>query len=305
MLKLEAAMHIEQFEYILEVAKTGSIINASKNLHVSPSAVSQSISHLEDELGVKIFSRSRGKNAVPTDEGKLIIKQAVKILMDVQELKEIVNPSSPFESGEIKLSTITGIMPFLMKAMYSFKEDYPHMDIQIIESNTEEIINDVKQHKIDMGLIVANKWNIDGDLRSEVLLKSKMRIYVNGNSVLSSYKRVNPQELLNYPFVLYKDDYFKWFTQELFRDLGEFNVVFTSSNADVIKNAVVEGIGITLVTDYYLKNDPYVLDGRIIPLEIATNKEITDISIFLIWSKGKHLPSSVYKFVEHVKSYLL
>lgn len=297
-------MYIEQLEYILEVAKTGSIINASKNLHVSPSGISQSITQLEDELGVKIFIRSRGQNAVPTYEGELIIKQAIQILMNVHKLQEMVSSFSFLNRGDMKVSAITGVMPILLKAKSSIKADYPLMDFQITESSTEEIINDVKQHKIDIGLIAGNELNIDDDLSSELLLESEIKVYVNRNSLLACNKRVKPQELINSPFIIYKDDYFKWLTQELFRDLGEIKIVFTSSNVDVIKSAVAEDIGISLAPDYYMKNDPYVLNGRVIPLEIDVNKNITSISIHMVWSKDQHSSNLIDKFVKYLKSSL-
>ncbi|WP_113927598.1 LysR family transcriptional regulator [Bacillus sp. P14.5] len=62
-------MNIEQIKYILEVSKEGSITKAAERLHLSPSALSQSITQLEKELGVTIFSRSR-KGTTPTSEGK-------------------------------------------------------------------------------------------------------------------------------------------------------------------------------------------------------------------------------------------
>lgn len=297
-------MYFEQLEYILEVAKTGSIINASKNLHVSPSGISQSITQLEDELGVKIFIRSRGQNAVPTYEGELIIKQAIQILMNVHKLQEMVSSFSSINKGDLKVSAITGVMPLLLKAKSSIKADYPLMDFQITESSTEEIIHDVKQHKIDIGLIAGNELNIDDDLSSELLLESEIKVYVNRNSLLACNRRVKPQELIKSPFIIYKDDYFKALTQELFGDVGEINIVFTSSNVDVIKSAVVEDIGISLAPDYYMKNDPYVLNERVIPLEIDVNKKITTISIHMVWSKDKHSSSLIHKFVKYLKSCL-
>lgn len=294
-------MYIEQLEYILEVAKTGSIISASRNLHVSSSGISQSITQLENELGVKIFIRSRGQNAVPTYEGELIIKQAIQILMNVHKLQEMVNSFSSLNSGGLKVSAITGVMPFLLKARSNIKADYPLVDFQITECSTAEIINDVKQHKIDIGLIAGNELNIDDDISSELLLESEVKVYVNRNSLLACNKRVQPQELIKSPFIIYKDDYFKWLTQALFGDVGEINIVFTSSNVDVIKSAVAENVGISLAPDYYMKNDPYVLNGKVIPLEIDVNKKITNISIHMVWSKDIHSSNLIHKFVKYVK----
>lgn len=49
-------MHLEQFEYVIEVAKQGTISKAAEVLHVSHSAISQAISNLESEIGVVILS---------------------------------------------------------------------------------------------------------------------------------------------------------------------------------------------------------------------------------------------------------
>ncbi|WP_430509471.1 LysR family transcriptional regulator [Gottfriedia solisilvae] len=297
-------MYLEQLEYILEVAKTGSIINASKNLHVSPSGISQSISQLEDEFGVKIFSRSRGQNTVPTYEGELIIKQAIQIMMNLHNLQEMVASFSSLNKGGMKVAAITGVMPFLLQARSSLKADYPQIDLQITESSTEDIIHDVKKHNIDIGLIAVNELIIDSDLNSEVLLESKIKVYVNKNSLLACNKRVMPQELMKFPFIIYKDDYYNWLTQELFRDLGNIEIVFTSSNVDVIKSAVAEDIGISIAPDYYMKNDPYILNGMLIPLEIDVNNKITNISIQMVWSKDIHSSNLIHKFVKYLKASL-
>ncbi|MBI0580043.1 LysR family transcriptional regulator [Neobacillus cucumis] len=63
-------MHIEQLEYIVRVAETGSISIAAKDLHISQSGISQSITILEDELDVKLFKRNRRPGTVSTNEGK-------------------------------------------------------------------------------------------------------------------------------------------------------------------------------------------------------------------------------------------
>lgn len=77
-------MHIEQLEYIVEVTKTGSLSVASKNLHITQSALSQSIKQLEAEIGVKIFRRS-SQGTIPTDEGKILIQKAKEVLNSLYE----------------------------------------------------------------------------------------------------------------------------------------------------------------------------------------------------------------------------
>ena len=71
-------MNYEKLRYIVEVATSGSIKQASKNLYVTESAISQSISSIEKEIGVKIFTRSRGQDTSLTDEGKKLSKKLMK-----------------------------------------------------------------------------------------------------------------------------------------------------------------------------------------------------------------------------------
>lgn len=62
-------MNFEQMEYIVAVANTGSFTKAALQSHVTLSAISQSISLLENELGVKLFARSRGWGQFPLPRG--------------------------------------------------------------------------------------------------------------------------------------------------------------------------------------------------------------------------------------------
>jgi len=84
-------MNLEQLEYIVDVAKTKSLTKTAQNAHVTLSAVSQSISLLESELGVVLFNRSRGVGAVPTPEGQSIIGRAAEILTKLEALRTQAN----------------------------------------------------------------------------------------------------------------------------------------------------------------------------------------------------------------------
>jgi len=79
-------MNLEQLEYIVEIAKTRSFSAAASQLHMTQSAISQSVRKLEQELGMTVFERSR-QGAVPTEEGKTFIEQAIEILRRVQLLR--------------------------------------------------------------------------------------------------------------------------------------------------------------------------------------------------------------------------
>lgn len=119
-------MNFEQLAYIVEVAKSGSLSHASEKLHISQSAISQAITNLEKELGVKIFNRSR-LGATPTDIGNNIIRKALETLGKLEELKMEPGTNLDLMGGKLRLGTIPSPLMYLPKTLASFKKDHPNI----------------------------------------------------------------------------------------------------------------------------------------------------------------------------------
>lgn len=146
-------MNFEQLEYVKEVIETKSMSIAAQNLHVTQSAISQSISLLEREFGVKLFKRSR-QGTIPTEEGKKIIKKVLEILQKTDELKEEVQSITSSYTGELIIGTSPSIfMTFLPNTLARFKRDFPQIKVTVKEMEKIDVIDGVNQGKVDLGLI--------------------------------------------------------------------------------------------------------------------------------------------------------
>ena len=297
-------MHIEQLEYIVKVAETGSISIAAHNLHVSQSGISQSITKLEDELGVKIFKRNRRLGAVPTNEGKTLVKKAYEVLMKLHEFKEEAQTYNTVHTGNLKLSSIPGFMLFLLEPLSAYKKAYPNVNIEISEKTTQHIIEQVQNNQLDIGLITIYEDLIKKreDLIFEVILEGKMKVYASKSSPLASQKFITPEQLMTQNVILYNGDYVKRFTNKLISQFGPLNMLFTTDNSAVIKKAIVEGLGISLAPDFTFKNDPDVLSGEIVPLEIIEFEQ-ENVGLGWVRSDNNHFSLNTKKFLEQFKFY--
>ncbi|MGG3467399.1 LysR family transcriptional regulator [Neobacillus pocheonensis] len=295
-------MHIEQLEYIVKVAETGSISIAAENLHVSQSGISQSITRLEEELGVKLFKRHRRLGAVPTNEGKTLIKKAYEVLVRLQEFKEEAQSFNTVIAGNLKLSSIPGFMLFLLEPLSSFKNAFPNVDIEVSEKGTQHIIELVENNQIDIGLITIYEDLIKKreDLLFEVILEGKMEVYVSKSSPFALNKSITPQQLMTQNVILYNGDYVKRFANDLISKFGPMNILFTTDNTEVIKKAILEGLGISFGPDFSIKNDPYVLSGEIVPIEIINYEQIK-IGVGWVRSENNHFSINTKKFLDHFK----
>ena len=80
-------MNITELRYLVAIMKWGSVSAAAKQLYAAQPNVSKALKNLEEEYGVRIFERS-STGMIPTEQGKRFIRQAQRVLQQVDELKQ-------------------------------------------------------------------------------------------------------------------------------------------------------------------------------------------------------------------------
>ncbi|KEK23990.1 LysR family transcriptional regulator [Bacillus gaemokensis] len=295
-------MNFEQMAYIVEVAKTGSFTKAAQQSHVTLSAISQSISLLETELGVMLFTRSRGLGAIPTAEGKTIIRRANDILLQVKDLKEEAQIYNNTLSGELKIATIPGPMHVLIDIVAKFKKDHPHVNIKIYEKGHKEILDDLQQGKIDIGFIALSEKLREKHTRFifERLLEVKIVVGVNKNSPLALERTVIPEQLVNQTLVLYDDEYIRDSINDLFSKYGKADILFISNNAQAIHNAVKQELAITIGVDYSFANNPLNDQKEIVSIDLVV-PNLKPLSYGWVLRKEKQPSQILKRFIERLE----
>ncbi|WP_153730884.1 LysR family transcriptional regulator [Sporosarcina obsidiansis] len=295
-------MNIEQLTYIVEVARTRSITLASENLHVSISAISQSISNLESEFGTKLFTRSR-QGSLLTYKGKKIVEMAHDILIRLEKLREEAQADTTLIQTKLKIATVPGFISHLITPLYALNIPYPNVKFEFIEQGTGGVITNVQQHKVDLGLIClyGSLLQESNDFIFHPIIEGQVKVYVNKNSLLAYKKTVTPQDLLDQNLVCYDGEHINWFVDDFFSKYGPMNILFSSNQTEGIIKAVLEGVAISFASDFSYENHPQVLNGNIISLEIIENDAVKVTAGWII-SKTKHFSESANIFVEYLKS---
>jgi DNA-binding transcriptional LysR family regulator len=299
-------MNIEQLIYMVEVAKYSSLSKAAQNLHVTQSTISQSITNFEKELGIKVLKRSRGHGAVPTDEGRIILKLAYEVQKKLEEIKEAANLLNSTEVGELKISSLPGLMTFLVKAIAAFRQDHPHVNLEIADKSGSAVIEDVRQHKTDFGLITYSsdlKINMEG-IAFEALIDGKQKVYVSKHSPLAFLGTVTPKDILDQTLVTYKGELMQYFVQDFFNKYKPMKILFTSNNMDGVLQAINENLAITFAPDFVMKNFSSVINGDIIPVDMV-NHSTVNISLGLVRSENKHLSTFANKYIHYLKTEII
>jgi DNA-binding transcriptional LysR family regulator len=145
--------NLSQYKIFYEVAKAGNISKAAKELYISQPAISKSISKLEDNLGVSLFTRnSRGVQM--TDEGRLLFDHAHSAFEALTRGEHELKRIKDFNIGHLRIGVSNTLCKYiLLPYLKGFIEKYPHIKITIESQSTSHTIRMLEQQNIDLGLI--------------------------------------------------------------------------------------------------------------------------------------------------------
>lgn len=146
-------MTLQQFKYVLAVAQYRHFELAAESCFVTQSTLSTMISKLEDELGLKIFDRSK-KPVEIIPEGALIIDQLKIVMSDIGQMEELVKEIKGEIKGRLTISVIPTIAPFLLPLfLQDFAGKFPELNIEVKEQTTDTIIKQLKSRVLDIGIV--------------------------------------------------------------------------------------------------------------------------------------------------------
>ncbi len=148
-------MTIVQLEYAVAVDTYRSFVTAAEKCFVTQPTLSMQIQKLEEQLGVKLFDRSR-QPITPTEIGVEVIEQARILLQESYKIKDIIEERKGEISGELKIGVIPTVAPYLIpRVIGGFLEKYPKIRLVVSELTTETIISQLKVGLLDCGILAT------------------------------------------------------------------------------------------------------------------------------------------------------
>lgn len=170
-------MTLQQLKYIIALENYKNFSLAAEKCFVNQSTITIQVKKLEDEMGLQLFDRSKSPFSL-TSNGRKIIDKARMIMREVNELKEMVSNEKESVRGKFKIGIIPTLSPYIIPDFSGgFVKNNPNTILAIKEMESAEIINDLKNGKIDIGILVT-PLN-DKDLR-EIKMYNEPFVFFGG-----------------------------------------------------------------------------------------------------------------------------
>ena len=289
-------MKLQQLRYIWEVAHHGLNVSATaQSLYTSQPGISKQIRLLEDELGVEIFSRSGKHLTRVTPAGQEILKIAGDILRQVESIKQLTNEHNSPSHGSLSIATThTQARYALPSVIKGFIGKYPDVSLHMHQGTPIQISEKAADGTVDFA-IATEALELFGDLIMMPCYRWNRCILVPKDHPLAQLDTITLEDVAELPIVTYVFGFTgRSRLDDAFKEKGlEPKVVFTATDADVIKTYVRLGLGIGIVAHMAYDTET---DSDLVAIEASDlfQSSVTSIG----FRKGTYLRGYMYDFIQ-------
>lgn len=289
-------MKLQQLRYIWEVARNDLNVSATaERLHTSQPGVSKQIRLLEDELGVQIFLRAGKQFTDITPAGQQIIALAGRIMAEAENIKRISREHTDHRRGSLSIATThTQARYVLPEVIRKFIARYPEVALHMHQGSPSQIAELAAEHAVDFAIATEALELYEG-LVMLPCYRWNRSIVVPPGHPLARVQRISLKDLAEYPLVTYVFGFTgRSQLDEAFRRESLVpKVVFTATDADVIKTYVRLGLGVGIVASLSFDADQ---DQGLVAIDAS---HLFDYSVTRIgFSRGSFLRRYMYDFME-------
>lgn len=288
-------MNIRHLKIFITVADCGKMSEAADKLFISQPSVSQAIKEIEDYYGVKLFERLSKKLYI-TESGELLLKYARHIVSSFDEMERTLKNSSQNISLRIGATVTVGTC-MLNSIINKFEKENIEISTNIVVNNTNIIENMILHSDLDIGIVEGRITN--KDIKKIPIYKDKL-VMVAGKKHKFYYKdKINIDDI-NGENMIFREEGSG--AREIFNEVLEehninVNVKWNSTNTEAIKNAVIGGQGLAVLSTLIIQEE--IKNGILKIVEIKDIDIARDICI--VHHKDKFISDYLKKLIDSIE----
>ncbi len=240
-------MEIHQLRYFLAVARTANFSRAAEQCRVAQPSLSQQIKKLEDELGERLFERTKRAVSV-TPAGERLRAHAERVLDELEQAKASVCEGGGVVRGRVVLGVLPTVAPFyLPERLRAFSAEYPEVEVVINEDTTAQLVKAVLAKEIDLALV---SLPVDQrGLTTVTLFEEPLLAALPAGHALAKKRKLTLADLENESFILMKEGHCLAGQALAFCRMEGFapKVSFRSAQIETMRAFVAAGWGVSVV----------------------------------------------------------
>ncbi|MDE0194199.1 MAG: LysR family transcriptional regulator [bacterium] len=239
--------------YLRKVAELSSFTEAARTFGISQPALSQSLSQLEQRLGVVLFEQD-GRRRRLTEAGRMVADFAAEVLGRTGELETWIRSQQDGDAGRLRIGlTDAATLYLLPDALMIFRETHPGVELQLVVDSTSALCDLLARYDLD--LIFAVGPPPEG-LTGEVLGTEELRVYAHSTPATAEVAAAGGA-----PPLPPEGSRTRALIEAGLAERGiEPAVTLTSQNPDVLRQVAAVGLAWTVLPEAVGADDPELVD---------------------------------------------
>jgi DNA-binding transcriptional LysR family regulator len=280
-----------------KVAEKGHFTRAAEELLISQPAVSKQVHELEKSLQQPLFTRV-GQKVYLTEAGEVLADYANRIVALASEAEAILQELHGLTRGRLAIGASTNIGTYLLPELLGhYKARYAHIDIFIDVANTESIQNDVRMHKLEIGLVEGD--DLHPELEHRAWRPDELVLIASPSSPYGRRGRITLQELLSprFPFISRESgSASRTALENAFARHGVHppHSIMELGSPEAIKRTVAAGLGYAFVSRSIIQ--PEIANGQLKQV-IVENFEVRR-TFSVIYASEKRISRAAQAFMD-------
>ena len=283
-------MNYNYLRYFSVLAQVEHYTLAAARLGISQPSLSSAIHHLETELGgISLFEKV-GRNIRLTDEGRYFREKVDAALQELQTASMTLRDSKSGAPVIIRLGVISGTLGgAVSQEICSYIHANSRIRFQICESSAEDLMDLVRQEKLDMAIV--DSTNRDRSLHFRKLGQQNLYAALSAGDPLSGCDCLLPQQISSAPQIVFANGIENSFGQWASGSSADLHIVCSVNTVQAALDLVSAGVGIALIPEACI---PAREDIRCIPVRNWHQ------ALYMCILYDKWLEPPVWAFVEQL-----
>ena len=288
-------MSVETWDEIrtaYQVARLGTVSGAAEVLGVHHATVIRHIDALERALGARLFQR-HARGYTPTEAGQELLKVAQTTEEQFGQLASRIRGQGETVSGELVVTSVTGISHILTPVFAAYQQSYPDVRIRFV--------SDMRLFRLDYGeahvAIRAGSASQEPDNVVQPLAHLQMGVYASKSYVQANGRPEGPADFAKHRFIGPDDPghrapFFRWLATVVPAD----RFVYRSGEPEAMTHAVANGLGIGFLRSWEARQDDRLV-------EIMPPKPEWDSPLWIVTHVDLHRTLKVQSFIATLKEH--
>lgn len=288
----------DELQHFVSVVECGSISAAAEHLGLTPSAVSRTLSRLEEKLATTLLNRTTRRMEL-TEEGRFFFNSAKEILQQMEALEERLALRQQKPAGRLRINAAS---PFMLHAVVphigEFRALYP--DIQL-ELNTNDQIIDLLEHRTDLAIRIGPLS--DSTLHARPLGASRLHlvaspVYLARHGMPDSVEALKAHRLLGFT---QPESLNQWPVRHACGTQLSVQPNLRASSGETLRQLALAGQGITCLASFMTDQD--LAEGRLVAV-LAEHMSDYRQPIHAVYYRNSQLALRIQCFLDFIQARL-